>query len=162
MFRWLLGGNRDYRFTHTVGQMRWVAYAPFLRFYPCLRTLLPVFRSKEPMLKASALLFLARRDSNPERVCEEGKAPGARFPKQSGAARHRSKARVGKPGCRNGIPFGRASREPQHAGRVLGFSLSILLVCDSSHFGVLQNPADIPILPSPASNTNPKQVIASH
>nr|DAU76999.1 MAG TPA: hypothetical protein [Caudoviricetes sp.] len=44
MFRWLLGGDRDYRFTHTVGQMRRVAYAPFLRFYPCLRTLLPVFR----------------------------------------------------------------------------------------------------------------------
>ena len=50
MFRWLLGGNRDYRFTHTVGQMRRVAYAPFLRFYPCLRTLLPVFRTRSNRL----------------------------------------------------------------------------------------------------------------
>ena len=57
MFRWLLGGDRDYRFTHTVGQMRRVAYAPFLRFYPCLRTLLPVFRRKALPEKVALFSF---------------------------------------------------------------------------------------------------------
>ena len=44
----VLGGNRDYWIAHTTGQVQRIGrYAPFLRFYPCLRTLLPVFRMKK-------------------------------------------------------------------------------------------------------------------
>ena len=60
----------------------------------------PLASTKNRLCQKAGPVFLCMGDSNPERVCEKGKAPGARFPKQRGEARHRSKASGGRAGKR--------------------------------------------------------------
>ena len=101
----------------------------------------PLASTKNRLCQKAGPVFLCMGDSNPERVCEKGKAPGARFPKQRGEARHRSKASGGRAGKR--LRFVPLRPPKKHRNfDTMGIKVAVLSFCPnmliSRAFGLLR------------------------